>query len=74
MPRKAREMETPVELQYPNRRVCKTSVKTQAEIRPGYEFELHGRRWRAVKLAPMSRSSLNGAHDARVLCVAVERP
>ena len=74
MPRYSESVETLVALQYPNGRVYTTSVETDEELRPGAEFDLHGRRWRAVQLAPMSRSSLNGPHNARVLCVAVERP
>lgn len=67
-------METPIALEYANGRIHTTSVKTHREISPGYEFELYGRRWRAVKLTPMSRSTHLGAHDARMLCVPVQQP
>ena len=63
-------MSTPVSLEYPNGRVHVTSVDAGEEIRPGYEFELHGRRWRAVKLVRAGRSGI-GKHAGRVLCVAV---
>jgi hypothetical protein len=63
-------MSTPVSLEYPNGRVHMTSVDAGEEIRPGYEFELHGRRWRAVKLVRAGRSGI-GTHAGRVLCVAV---
>ena len=63
-------MGIPVSLEYPNGRVHMTSVEVGEEMRPGYEFELHGRRWRAVKLVTAGRSGI-GTHAGRVLCVAV---
>ena len=67
-------MKAPVSLQYANRRVHRTSIETNEEIAPGYEFELHGRRWRAVQLTQTSRTGLKGAQEGRMLCVAVKRP
>jgi hypothetical protein len=63
-------METLVGLEYPNGRIHKTNVESDEEIRPGYEFDLHGRRWRAVKLARSGRSGL-GTYAGCVLCAAV---
>jgi hypothetical protein len=66
-------METLVSLEYPNGRIHMASVDAREEIGPGYEFELHGRRWRAVKLVTTGRSGL-GRHAGRILCVAVSNP
>jgi hypothetical protein len=62
-------METLVALKYPNGRIHTTSIVTDAEVRPGHEFELHGRRWRATKLAPATR--VPSGHPVRVLCVPI---
>ena len=62
-------METLIALEYPNGRIHKTSIVTDTEIRPGHEFELHGRRWRATKLAAATRASSRGLDPARILCV-----
>ena len=59
-----------VSLEYPNGRVHMTSVDVVEEMRPGYEFDLHGRRWRAIKLVTAGRTGI-GRHAGRVLCVAV---
>ena len=63
-------MGIPVSLEYPNGRVHMTSVDVGEELRAGDEFELHGRRWRAVKLVTAGRTGI-GRHAGRVLCVVV---
>ena len=62
-------METLIALQYPNGRIHKTSIVTETEVRPGHEFDLHGRRWRATKLAPATRVPSRGLDPVRILCV-----
>ena len=41
-------MEVLVSLQYPNGRIYETSYESSVELRPGSEFDLHGRHWLVV--------------------------
>ena len=41
------EVETPVTLKYPNGRALETCIGFK--LKPGDQFELHGRTWKAVK-------------------------
>ena len=62
-------MESLVALEYPNGRTHETSVTTSHELKPGAGFDLHGRHWRVVALAPTSRSARNA--QARIRCLSV---
>jgi hypothetical protein len=62
-------MESLVSLQYPNGRIHEASLTLSNGLRPGDQFELHGRHWQAVKSRPTRRYSME---VPRVLCVATE--
>jgi len=63
-------VESLVSLEYPNGRTHHATILGEAVLQPGQEFDLHGRRWRAVELARTRRSS---GKPARILCRQVER-
>ena len=58
-------MKTPITLRYPNGRTHEADIATTAPLRPGVEFELYGRRWRALERAVPSRRR---PYTPRVLC------
>ena len=59
-------MDSPISLQYPKGRVHETMLTTADELKPGYEFDLHGRHWKAVELLRLPRGT---AYEARrMLC------
>jgi len=62
-------VESLVSLEYPNGRTHHATILGEALLEPGQEFDLHGRRWRAVAQGRTRRSS--GA-PARILCKQVE--
>jgi hypothetical protein len=63
-------VESLVSLEYPNGRTHHATILGEAVLQPGQEFDLHGRRWRAVELGRTRRSS---GEPARILCKQVER-
>jgi len=59
-------MESPITLQYPNGRVHEAMLTTSTELKPGYQFELYGRHWKAVRLLELRRGM---EHEGRrMLC------
>ena len=58
-------MKTPITLRYPNGRTHEADIATTVPLRPGVEFELYGRRWRALERAVPSRRR---PYNPRVLC------
>jgi hypothetical protein len=63
-------VESLVSLEYPNGRTHHATILGEAVLQPGQEFDLHGRRWRAVELGRTRRSS---GEPARIRCKQVER-
>jgi hypothetical protein len=63
-------MESLVSLQYPHGRVHKASLTMPERLKPGDQFELHGRHWRAVGSKPTR--SRNTVDLPRLLCVSAE--
>lgn len=59
-------MKTRITLEYPNRRTHETTV--DGPLEPGTEFELHGRRWRAVGPVPLPRNHVRGREPGSTLC------
>jgi hypothetical protein len=70
-------MEVVVALEYPNGRMYETVLYGDRVIGPGAEFEMYGRRWRAVGFRDGSRSDRRprrlgvSAASTQVLCVCV---
>ena len=62
-------VETLVALEYPNGRTHEAILFGESALLPGQEFDLHGRRWRAVDL-PVRRRPL-ASDSLRLLCKAV---
>ena len=62
-------VESLVSLEYPNGRTHHATIVGEAVLEPGQEFDLHGRRWRAVAAARTRRSS---SEPGRILCKQVE--
>ena len=59
-------MESPITLQYPNGRVHEATLTTSTALMRGYEFELYGRHWKAVRLLELRRGM---EHERRrMLC------
>ena len=63
------EVQSLVSLEYPNGRTHDAMILGQAELQPGQEFDLHGRRWRAVERR-VRRRPLPG-DTLRLTCIAV---
>ena len=62
-------MEVLVSLEYSKGRIYETSFETSVELRPGSEFDLHGRHWLVVGSAKQqTRGVLNP--PPRTLCVS----
>ncbi len=59
-------MESLVSLQYPNGRLHQTTLSLPQALKPGDEFQLHGRCWQAVKPKPFGRA----ARELRLVCVS----
>lgn len=59
-------VESLISLQYPNGRVHEVTLTTPAEVRPGYQFDLYGRRWNAVGLLRLPRGCAR--ESQRMLC------
>ena len=65
-------MEALVSLEYPNGRIHETSLTTSGVLQPGHEFDLYGRRWRAVGLNwPLPG---RGNTSPRMLCISTGQP
>ncbi len=60
-------MEVLVSLQYSNDQIYETRYETSVELRPGSEFDLHGRHWLVVGLA--KQQTRRGSNPPRALCV-----
>ena len=60
-----------ISLRYPNGRIHLATLTTSAELKPGYEFDLHGRHWNAIGLTGKSRAAWH--LPQRMLCVSTER-
>jgi hypothetical protein len=57
--------ESLISLEYPNGRIHHATLVGKAFLRPGEEFDLHGRRWRVAEPARYRRRS----HEStRILC------
>jgi len=63
-------MESLVSLQYPNGRIHQASLTMPNTLRPGDQFELHGRHWRAV--GSKQTRSRQPSDLPRLLCVSAE--
>ncbi len=61
-------MDSPISLRYPNGRVHEAMLTTSAELRPGYQFELYGRHWKAVQLLKPPRG--RAFEPQRMLCLS----
>jgi hypothetical protein len=59
-------MNSPITLQYPNGRVHEAVLETSAELKPGHQFDLHGRHWNAVELIKLPRGKMG--EQQRMLC------
>ena len=57
-----------VSLQYSNGRIYETSYVSSVELKPGSEFDLHGRHWLVVGLA--KQQTRHGPNPPRTLCVS----
>ena len=57
-------VESLVSLEYPNGRTHFTSLTGRAPLQPGQEFDLHGRRWRAISFAGKKKTN----EPERILC------
>ena len=64
------QIESLVSLEYPNGRRSETAVPRDRPLRIGDEFELHGRRWRAI--APVRRGHYE-FDDGRIVCTSIRR-
>ena len=64
-------MDSLVSLKYPNGRTHEDILTSPDELRPGAEFDLHGRRWRALGFAS-HRGRRSGRESARMLCVTAD--
>ena len=62
-------VEVLVSLQYSNGRIYETSYVSSVELRPGSEFDLHGRHWRVVGVAKQQRW-VGPNPPPRTLCVS----
>jgi hypothetical protein len=60
-------MDIRVSLEYPNGRIHEATVTRETPLEPGQEFQLHGRRWRAISRTAKTRRSLAN-RDASMLC------
>jgi hypothetical protein len=56
-----------VSLRYPNGRSHDAVLRGAGALRPGDEFDLHGRHWRAVGPVPVGRHRLD---RSRILCTS----
>ena len=56
-------------LRYANGRIHEGTLISENELRPGDEFELHGRRWRAIGPIPGRRE---GTEAQRILCTLTD--
>jgi hypothetical protein len=63
-------VESLVCLEYPNGRRSETTVARARSLRVGDEFDLHGRRWRAI--GPVRRGHYE-ADDGRIVCTSIGR-
>ncbi|MDP9225322.1 MAG: hypothetical protein M3P18_16055 [Actinomycetota bacterium] len=61
-------VESLVSLEYPNGRIHHATLVGEAVLEPGQEFDLHGRRRRAVAAAKKRRST---GEPQRILCKIV---
>jgi hypothetical protein len=61
-------VESLVSLEYPNGRTHYATVVREAALEPGQEFDLHGRRWRAVEPRKQRRRAIE---PVRILCRSV---
>jgi hypothetical protein len=62
------EVESFVSLEYPKGRTYEATLIGATPLRPGQEFVLHGRRWRAVE---PSRKRRRPKEPQRMVCVDV---
>jgi hypothetical protein len=69
---RAGSADTLVALEYPNGRIHVAILRTPSELQPGDEFDLHGRRWRAVRLTRGRKASKDT--PLRMLCQSTEPP
>jgi hypothetical protein len=60
--------ESLVSLEYPNGRTHYATLLGDAPLKPGQEFELYGRRWRAIAVAGKRQRAV---HPERMLCRVV---
>jgi hypothetical protein len=60
-------MEFQVSLQYPNGRIHQGTVERDSPLKQGDEFQMHGRRWRAVS-GPRRPGRFLVGQDAPMLC------
>jgi hypothetical protein len=58
-------VESLVSLEYPNGRTHHASLIGNAPLRPGQEFDLHGRRWKAIRFAGKRQKTIE---PERMLC------
>jgi hypothetical protein len=58
-----------VSLQYSNGRIYETSYVSSVELKPGSEFDLHGRHWLVVGLAKQQTRG-GPSPPPRTLCVS----
>ena len=62
-------VESLISLEYPNGRTHDATLLGEALLEPGQEFDLHGRRWRAVEPRRRRRPPVE---PVRILCRAVD--
>jgi len=61
-------MEVRVSLLYPNGRTHEETIERDTPLERGEEFELYGRRWRAITRTSARRSRFSGDEEAPILC------
>ena len=63
--------ESRITLEYPNGRTYDTTVP--GRLAPGVEFQLHGRRWRAIGPVPDNPRHRRDVRPKPVLCRSIAR-
>ena len=64
-------VESLISLEYPNGRTHEATLVGEALLEPGQEFDLHGRRWRAVEPTRRRRTPIE---PHRIRCRSVDQP